>query len=225
MDVLGAKIKKDYIRKGKGTNLFPAVRPCDLSLEAGTLSVIRGRSGSGKSTLLSMLAGLLTPTEGEVTYDGMNLYALSDEECSDFRGRHIGIIAQAKSAVGALSVRENVLLPFLLGSDGGRQAEEDAKHWMERFGIAHLKDAMPRELSGGELRRTAIARALVMRPEVLFADEPTSDLDDENTSIVLNALREMADKGATVLLVTHEAGADAFADVRYRMDAGELKIA
>ena len=222
MKITAAGIKKDFIRKGKGTNIFTAVKPCDITLEAGVLTVIRGRSGSGKSTLLTVLAGLLTPTEGSVLYDKTDMYALSDEKRSDFRGSHIGVIAQGKSAVGSLSVMENILLPFLLGTKNGEASAQDALQLMEKFGILHLKDAMPRELSGGELRRTAIARALITKPDVLFADEPTSDLDDENTKIVLSALKEAADDGAAVLLVTHEAGAETMADMRYHMDAGEL---
>lgn len=220
MEVSAQNIEKFYHRKGAGANAFSAVKPCDLSLPEGKLTVIGGRSGSGKSTLLNMLAGILTPSRGKVLYDGTDLYAMQDAELSQFRSRNIGYIPQGRSAVSSLTVLENVMLPLTLCGETG---EQRALEEMGRFGILDLKDMMPEKLSGGELRRMAIARALMRSPKVLFADEPTGDLDDENTETVFTALRGIADAGCAVLVVTHEEEACAYADRLFRMDAGRLE--
>jgi len=215
-------ISKRYMRKTGQANWFEAVAPLSLALGAGEVTVLVGRSGSGKSTLLHMLAGLLTPTQGKVFLDDTDLYALPDARLSRLRGERIGVVPQARSLVDALTVWENVLLPGQLR--GGQDRASGAEKWLEAFGIAHLRDARPAELSGGELRRVAIARALAQEPDVLLADEPTGDLDDGNTRLVLEALRTAArEEGRAVLLVTHEADALAYADRAWRMDAGRLE--
>ncbi len=219
MDIQAVNISREFIRKGRGTNVFTAVKPCDFSVPAGQLTVVRGRSGGGKSTLLNMLSGVLSPTTGTVTAGGADLYAMKDEALSAFRGGHFGYVPQGKSAVSSLTVRENILLPCSLY---GLEAGDRAEALMDTFEISHLADILPGELSGGELRRMAIARALVRTPGVLFADEPTGDLDDENTEIVFRLLKEEAEKGTAVLVVTHESEAVRFADRIFTMDAGEL---
>ena len=214
-------VTRQYFRQGKGTNVFTAVQKTDLTLQAGTMTEIAGRSGSGKSTLLNMMAGLLEPTEGKVFLDDKDLYALSDEERAEIRNRQTGIVPQGQTALRALTVRENILLPSRLYGKK-EECEERARTLMERLHISHLKDVYPDELSGGERRRLAIARALIMQPGVLFADEPTADLDDENTKEVLQLLRDCADEGMAVLLVTHETDAAAYADRLYSMKEGLL---
>ena len=168
-----------------------------------------------------MLSGLLTPTEGKVWLDETDLYQLSDDDLSRLRNEKIGVIPQGKSALDALTVWENILLPLNLR--GSKKETDAADVWLERLGIAHLRNAMPAELSGGELRRMAIARALAGTPDILLADEPTGDLDDENTQLILKLLREEANRGAAVLIVTHESGALAYADNSYRMNEGILE--
>ena len=219
MEVNAWNIQKDFMRKNRGSNIFTAVHPCDFLLPAGKLTVVSGRSGGGKSTLLNILSGILAPTSGKVCYDDQDIYALSDEKLSEFRNRHIGYIPQGKSAVSSLTVLENIMLPLTLFGD---RDDQEAMRLMELFEIAHLKDVLPNEMSGGELRRMAIARAMMRKPEVLFADEPTGDLDDQNTKLVFRVLREAADQGAAVMVVTHEGEAAGYADRVYRMDAGEL---
>ena len=219
MEVRASNIKKDFVRKNRGSNRFTAVHPCDFVLPAGQLIVVSGRSGGGKSTLPNILAGILAPTSGRVCYGDQEIYALSDEMLSEFRNRHIGYIPQGKSAVSSLTVLENVMLPLTLFGD---RDDKEAMRLMELFEIAHLKDVLPNEMSGGELRRMAIARAMMRKPEVLFADEPTGDLDDYHTKLVFQVLREAADQGAAVMVVTHEGEAADYADRVYRMDAGEL---
>lgn len=219
MEVRAVNIKKEFIRKGRGTNIFTAVDTCSLTLSSGQLTVIQGRSGGGKSTLINMLSGILMPTSGSVFYDDRNIYEMKDEALSAFRNEHIGFVPQGKSAIASLTVLENILLPLTLF---GEKDDGLAEALMEQFSIGHLKEAMPSELSGGELRRMAIARAMIRKPEVIYADEPTGDLDDENTEIVFKALKKMAQNGAAVLMVTHESDASAYADAMYRMDSGKL---
>ena len=180
-----------------------------------------GRSGSGKSTLLNMLGGLMKPVTGRVLVDDADLYALSEEGRAELRRRHIGIAPQQLMVLSGLSVRENILLPALLAGEE-TEAAARADELMERLGIRKLGAVHPAELSGGELRRVTIARALVMRPEILLADEPTGDLDEETTRSVLSLLRAAADEGTAVLLVTHEPAAKDYVDCCRRMDAGIL---
>ena len=210
-----------FLRKMKSSNIFYAVQKTDLTLEPGQLAVISGRSGSGKSTLLNMMCGLLKPSEGSVWADGLDLYSLGDGALSRLRNEKFGIIPQGGSGLGSLTILENVMAPALMYGKG-KEIRKRAGDLLERFGIAHLSEAFPKELSGGELRRMAIARALILQPEVLFADEPTGDLDDENTALVLSVLRDAADKGAAVMLVTHEGSAAAYGDVLYAMHDGVL---
>ena len=219
MEVRGQQIRKEYYRSGTGSNIFTAVEECDFLVPSGKLTVIHGRSGSGKSTILNMLAGILKPTGGSVFYDDTDLYSMRDEELARFRNLHIGYVPQGRSAVPSLNVLENVALPYALYEEDG---EEAAAEMMERFGIADLSEVMPDRLSGGELRRMAIARALVRRPEVIFADEPTGDLDDENTQLVFGCFRKAAEEGAAVLIVSHESDALNIAHAAFRMDGGQL---
>ena len=181
-----------------------------------------GRSGSGKSTLLNMLAGLLAPTSGTVTYGDSDIYKLDDDKLSAFRLEHIGVIPQGQTAVGSLTVIENICLSFMIhgNADERAAAHTYARELMERFGIAELGNELPSALSGGELRRMAIARAMIRKPDVIFADEPTCDLDDENTELVLQILKNTAENGTSVFMVTHEKDAVGYADIRYSMNAG-----
>ena len=220
MKVKADNISRRYFRRSQGSNVFYAVTETDFSLSSGELTVIIGRSGSGKSTLLNMLAGILQPTGGHVYYDETDIYALDDAKRSAFRNREIGVIAQGQTGLQSLTVLENILLPSRMYAGEDKTVEGLAL--LERLGIAHLQGVYPNELSGGEMRRLAIARALLGQPAVLLADEPTGDLDNENTHIVLGLLREAANQGAAVLLVTHEMEAAAYADHLYRMDGGVL---
>ena len=214
-------IRKEFIRQGKGTNRLVAVQDTDLTLGAGELTVLMGRSGSGKSTLLNMLAGLLAPTSGRILLDGEDLYAMEDRALSRLRNARIGVIPQGQTALHSLTVLENVLLPVRM-YDPKADAAPEALALLERLGIAELQHDKPAALSGGELRRMAIARAVIRRPQIILADEPTGDLDDENTAIVFDFLRESARNGAAVLVVTHEGDAVQYADRIFRMNAGVL---
>ena len=220
MKLIAENISRNFIRQGAGSNVLEALHPTDLQLEPGALTMVTGRSGSGKSTLLQVLAGLLPPTTGKVTADGQDLYRLPDAEQARFRNLHLGVVPQQAVALRSLTVRENIVLPFTLYGDAWEEAR--LTQLLDALDMAKLVDARPQELSGGELRRVTLARALLRRPEVLLADEPTGDLDDANTAAVLELLKQEAARGAAVLLVTHEQAAAAYADVAYRMEAGVL---
>lgn len=221
MNLRAENISKRYFRRTGQANYFEAVKPLSLALEPGSLTLLMGRSGGGKTTLLHMLSGLLTPTEGKVWLGDTDLYALPDARLSRLRGEQIGVVPQGRSAVDTLTVLENVLLP---GQLCGRPAkQETALYWLEALEIGNLADARPAALSGGELRRMAIARVLTQDSQVILADEPTGDLDDASTRLVLSILQKAAhEQGKTVFVVTHENDAREYADRVYRMDGGSL---
>ena len=222
MNITAQGLTKEFARKSGGSNRFTAVQPLDLTLEAGQLTVLMGRSGSGKSTLLNMLAGLLRPTAGRILAGKTEYTALPDKALSAFRNEHIGVIPQGQTAVYSLNVLENVLLPYTLTGHAGDTETAHARALLERLDIAGLADISPAELSGGELRRMPIARAFVRRPEIILADEPTADLDDENTAVVFDALKAAARDGAAVFMVTHESGAERYADRMLTMKNGVM---
>jgi len=220
--ILSAKdLSKEFPRSAKSSRTIMAVHPLSLEVKPGEIVEITGRSGSGKSTLLNMLAGMLTPTSGSVLLDDTDIYSLDEKALARLRNKNIGLIPQGHTALISLSVLENVLLPYVLYNKDD-VPEERAKELLKRVGIDSLMDAMPNELSGGELRRMAIARAMLMNPAILLADEPTAGLDNENTTEVLKLLREAANDGAAVLLVTHESEAAEYADRVLTMDAGKI---
>lgn len=215
-------LSKEFARARGGRRVFTAVHPLDIGLDEGQLTVISGHSGSGKSTLLTMLAGILTPTAGHVHVDGTDLYALRDEERSRLRNARIGLVPQGNTALRALSVLDNVLLPSILYATDEAPAGR-ARELLDAVGLTDLADAKPTELSGGELRRMAIARALLMEPSIVLADEPTAGLDSANATAVLTLLRDAANAGAAVLVVSHETEARHFADRGYTMEDGHLR--
>lgn len=215
-------LTKEFARARGGKRLFTAVHPLDIGLEERQLTVVSGHSGSGKSTLANMLAGILTPTAGHVRLDGTDLYSLHDEELSRLRNERIGLVPQGHTALRALTVLDNVLLPSILYTKDEAPADR-ARELLVAVGLGDLTDAAPTELSGGELRRMAIARALLMDPAIVVADEPTAGLDSANATAVLTLLRDAADRGTAVLVVSHEAEAQRFADRSYVMEDGHLR--
>ena len=221
MELRAENISQDFLRDSAREGYIVAVAETDLCLFSGTVTAVMGRSGSGKSTLLHILGGLLPPVTGKVFVGTTDLYALSEDARAELRSSSLGIVPQQLMSLRALTVRENVLLSALLyGREQGVSAHADAL--MERLGIASLAHVYPSELSGGELRRMMIARALAGTPQILLLDEPTGDLDAENTRRVLELVRETADAGTGVLLVTHERAAASYADVCYTMAEGRL---
>ncbi len=221
MIIKAEDISKTYFRKSSRSNYFYAVNKTSFVLEGGKLAVILGRSGSGKSTFLNMIAGLLKPSSGRILYGDTDIYSMNDKELSVFRNKNIGMIPQVQSVLPNLTVSENIKLPYTLYRKDDN-IEGYASELMELVGISHLKDVDASDLSGGEMRRVAIARALIQKPGIILADEPTSDLDDENTENVFKIFRSITEKGISVLIVTHETESKSYADSVYRMNSGEL---
>jgi putative ABC transport system ATP-binding protein len=222
------KISKTFCRIRNDSNILTAVEETNITLEPGKFYVVCGSSGSGKSTLLNMLSGLLAPTAGKVFLDDSDLYALDDSSLSAIRNQTMGFLPQGQTAIHSLTVLENVLVPYTLhGRNARKEVDFDtavsrAKTLLADVGIADLADVMPSELSGGEIRRMAIARALIHRPAFLFADEPTGDLDKQNTKVVLSLFRQLVNDGISIFMVTHDADAFPYADVVYEMEKGVI---
>ncbi|MDR0722481.1 MAG: ABC transporter ATP-binding protein [Treponema sp.] len=211
-------VTKAYKRGGRA---FNAVNHVGLSVEPGDFISIIGRSGSGKSTLLNMSAGLLHPTEGTVLFEGNDLHRLKDKEISFLRNEKIGYVPQGQSLLSNFTVFDNVCIPWFLFRRGGN-TEGRAFTLLEKVGISHLAASYPRELSGGEMRRAAIARSLINEPRLLIADEPTSDLDVETTAEIMRLFSDIAREGTAVLIVTHELDTLNYGNKTYSMDAGNL---
>jgi len=191
----------------------PALRGASVSVRAGEILAVMGPSGSGKSTLLHCLAGILTPDSGEVEFDGRRIDALGEAERSALRRDRFGFVFQFGQLVPELSAEENIALPLLLGGTRRAAALAEARPWFDRLGLDGLQGRRSGELSGGEAQRVALARGLVTRPEVLFADEPTGSLDSLTGELVMDLLSAAArEQGTTVVLVTHEARVAAYAD-------------
>jgi ABC-type lipoprotein export system ATPase subunit len=182
-----------------------AVRGVDLDVRRGEFAAVVGRSGSGKSSLMAMIGGLSRPSAGTVRVDDVDIWSLADEDLTDFRNRRIGFVFQFASLLPTLRVIDNVALPALLGrrSDAGA-AYGHAADVLARLGLAEHVDAYPSELSSGQQRRAAIARALINGPSLLLADEPTSDLDEETEAEIMAEFRALnRDARMTFIMVTH----------------------
>jgi putative ABC transport system ATP-binding protein len=199
---------------GRGDAQVHALRGVDLDLPAGTFTAVMGPSGSGKSTLMHCLAGLDQPTSGTVTVAGRQLQDLSDDELTMFRREHLGFVFQAFNLLPMLTAGQNILLPVeLAGRRIDAAARERALLLADVLGLGDRLGHRPAELSGGQQQRVAIARALVTQPAVVFADEPTGNLDSTTSAEVLDHLRRcVRELGQTVVMVTHEASAAAYAD-------------
>jgi putative ABC transport system ATP-binding protein len=198
-------------RYGEGDAAVDALRGVSLDFPPGAFTAIMGPSGSGKSTLMHILAGLDRPTSGTVVIDGRDITKMDDRELTQLRRDRVGFVFQFFNLVPVLNAEENMLLPL---SIAGRKPERQwVAQLMETIGIADRRTHRPAELSGGQQQRVAIARALVSRPAVVFADEPTGNLDSKTSEEVLNLLRRAVDEfGQSVVIVTHDAGAASYAD-------------
>jgi putative ABC transport system ATP-binding protein len=179
------------------------LREIDLAVTSGEALAVVGASGSGKSTLLAILAGLDTPSAGRVEIEGSDLFALDEDQRAELRGRSVGFVFQSFQLLPALTALENVMLPLELS--GNSNAESQAKEMLGRVGLGERLQHYPKHLSGGEQQRVALARAFVVRPKLLFADEPTGSLDAESGAAVIRLLFEMnREYGTTLVLVTHD---------------------
>ena len=189
------------------------VRNATFRINVGQVVLIKGASGSGKSTLLALLAGLDTPTEGELLVAGCDLRRTPQSNLTHFRRHIVGMVFQSFNLMPTMSVLENVCLPALLAGDSLASVKPRALCHLQWLGLSHRVDHLPEELSGGEMQRTAIARALINDPPIILADEPTGNLDSVSGQTVANYLAELGRRfGRTVLIATHGALADHLAD-------------
>ena len=206
---------------GSGENQVVALDKANLTIAPGDFISIIGPSGSGKSTLLHLLSGLDHPTSGSLTYDGQEIYTLPDKELSAFRRRQMGFIFQQFNLLPVLTARENILMPLLL--DKKQPDEGYLNQLAELLGLRERLDHLPHELSGGQQQRVAIARALIARPEVIFADEPTGNLDSRSGGEVMELLKGIRDRmGKTLVIITHDNRIAAAADRQLTIMDGVL---
>ena len=206
---------------GSGENQVVALDKANLTIAPGDFISIIGPSGSGKSTLLHLLSGLDHPTSGSLTYDGQEIYTLPDKELSAFRRRQMGFIFQQFNLLPVLTARENILMPLLL--DKKQPDEGYLNQLAELLGLQERLDHLPHELSGGQQQRVAIARALIAQPEVIFADEPTGNLDSKSGGEVMELLKGIRERmGKTLVIITHDNRIAAAADRQLTIMDGVL---
>ena len=206
-------ISVSHLKRGfkSGSGSITVLKDISLTVNRGEFVAVMGASGSGKSTLLNVLGGLLSPDSGTVTVDGMDLGSMSDASLTVYRRDRVGFIFQMFNLVGTLNVEENILLPSLAGGRKVAPAALDAM--IEKVGLSHRRHAMPDTLSGGEQQRVAIARALVSGPALVLADEPTGNLDSENTRLMGDLFRDLhRAQGCAFVLVTHAPDVAMWAD-------------
>ncbi|MGG2107508.1 ABC transporter ATP-binding protein [Lysinibacillus pakistanensis] len=216
-------IKANQISKiyGSGENKVVALNKVNLEIAAGDFISIMGPSGSGKSTLLHLLSGLDKPTEGSLTYDGKEIYSFSDKELSAFRRQSIGFIFQQFNLLPVLTAKENIEMPLLL--DKKKTDENYLREISDLLGISDRLTHLPHELSGGQQQRVAIARALIAQPDIIFADEPTGNLDSKSGSQVMKMLKNIQRKmGRTLVLITHDNDIASMAERRFVIVDGIL---
>ena len=207
MIIKARKIKKSF---GKQTQ---ALRGANLAIQEGEIVAIMGPSGSGKSTLLHCLAGILRADSGEVIFDGANINKLSDKKRNQLRREQFGFVFQFSQLVPELTALDNVALPLLINGVKKSEAYLEAQRWLKKVGVESIAQHIPGELSGGQAQRVAIARSMIIKPRILFADEPTGSLDSYNSEKVMELFIKTArEHNTTVVMVTHESTIAAYAD-------------
>lgn len=213
------------VKKGfpvAGGDTFWALKGLDLEIKKGQLAILKGRSGSGKTTLMNILSALDDPTEGDVFFQGKNIVGLSEKERSLIRRKKISFVFQSVALVPMLSAYENVEFALRMAGYRGSRRER-AEECLKMVGLGNRLHHMPQELSGGEQQRVAIARAIAHRPEVIFADEPTAELDTNTGLQVVKIFKELcASEGVTIVMTTHDTGLMEIGDVTFQLEDGEF---
>ena len=218
MNIEAKNLSKIY---GDGENRVVALDHANLEIVSSDFNSIMGPSGSGKSTLLHLLSGLDKPSSGSLTYDGKDIYSYSDKELSAFRRKRIGFIFQQFNLLPVLTAKENIIMPLLL--DKQKPDEAYLKQLTELLGIQGRLEHLPHELSGGQQQRVAIARALIAKPDVIFADEPTGNLDSKSGGEVMELLQNVWKKmGKALVVITHDSRIARMADRQFQIVDGVL---
>ena len=219
------KAKKIYKIFKLGDERFRALNGVSCDFEKGKLYAIIGPSGSGKSTVLSMLAGLDKPTKGEIVIAGRHIEKMSEAELVKFRREHVGFIFQAYDLLPQFDAIENVALPLSFKGIGKSERKKEAVRYLKKMGLEKHMKHRPTEMSGGQQQRVGIARALVVKPEIIFADEPTGNLDTRTTIEVLHILQDVVhNEGNTLVMVTHDRHLADYADRRIHISDGEVVL-
>ena len=219
MEILNVKsLSKKYVN---GDNEFWALNNVNFKVNKGEFVAIVGKSGSGKSTLLHLLAGLDNPTTGFVYINNQNIYSFSDKELTVFRRKYIGIIYQFYNLIPVLNVRENILLPALF--DGRQVSDKRVNDLLRSLGLVNKEEMFPNDLSGGQQQRVAIGRALINKPKIILADEPTGNLDSKNSKYVMKLLKFYNKRfKQTIIMVTHDLSLARQADRVITMSDGKI---
>jgi putative ABC transport system ATP-binding protein len=217
-------IKAENLSKkyGAGELAVAAVSKANFEIDAGEFVAIMGESGSGKSTLLSILGTLNSPTSGRLTVNGKDVYALGQDERADFRRQSVGFVFQNFNLLSYLTLMENVMLPLATLKAKKKEKQRMAFNALERVGLAGKVKRLPGQVSGGEQERVAIARAIVNKPPILLADEPTGNLDTKTGRLIMEFLRSLNNEGITIVMVTHSAEYSHFAGRTLHMSDGML---
>jgi len=214
-------VHKHYL---EGRNKITALAGLSLDIQKGEFAAVMGPSGSGKSTLLHLIGGLDRPTEGQVLVDGRIISQMADDEVTLFRRTRIGFVFQFFNLLPTLAAVENVMLPLILDGRSSSESNLRAKTLLERVGLEGRRDHLPEELSGGEMQRLAIARALAFNPPILLADEPTGNLDSKSGESILGLMRQInREERCTVVMVTHNREAAGYGDRIVQLKDGKIE--
>lgn len=196
-----------------GTQVYPVLKDVSLEVKKGEFVAVMGPSGSGKTTILNCIARFVPYEEGEILLGNHDLSRLNEKELAGVRSRRMGFVFQDFMLLDGLSVRENILIPRIIREKADEEAEEYADRLMELFGISHIKDKYPADISGGERQRTAVARSLINDPLLILADEPTGNLDSKSSRTVIEAFEKAKNEmNSTILMVTHDSFSASFCD-------------
>ncbi|WP_171032807.1 ABC transporter ATP-binding protein [Fodinibius saliphilus] len=218
----GQHITKQFASEGNNGPLT-VLDDTSIAIEKGSVITVSGVSGCGKSTLLHILGGLDKPNLGSVLWNGQSIYKMEKEELAKFRNTNLGFVFQFHHLLPEFTALENIMMPALIKGEAPQEVEERANNLLEEFGIPGRAEHRPTQLSGGEQQRVAMARALINDPDLILADEPTGNLDEENTDILLSLLFDLREKkDLSILLITHEKDIAKQSDITYELSKGKL---
>lgn len=214
-------VSKDYYSGKNRTHR--AISDINIKILKGKMYVITGQSGAGKSTLLNVVAGLDTPTEGKILYENEDISGWDEDKLADFRQKNVGFIFQSWELIRTMTARENAESPlYPIKGMKMREIRTEAESLLKQVGLYDKMDNFPDELSGGEQQRVGIARALASKPKIVFADEPTGNVDPDNEGRIMRLLKNITRRGTSIIVVTHNKDLGKYADNTYRMSAGRL---